>query len=219
MAAAKLYFGGDVGGTSEKLGVRFAECSAEPQNFVVIPTGGVDVPLFIERTIVGTEQLVCSVGAAPGDIAAFALLIPGQIDFRKRRIISVPNLPGSGWCGCPIADELHDAFEQRLHVSVPVVLYHDARGAGIGEACQGAAKGANVVAGITTGAGIGGFVVWFDGSLMHVFDGAHQLGTEFGHMKIPGLPGRPKPHRCGCGQEGCWETYAGANGIMHFAQT
>ena len=69
----------------------------------------------------------------------------------------------------------------------------------------GGARGMKDFVVITLGTGVGsGFVV--NGDVMYGHDG---FAGEFGHMIV-----EPQGRACGCGRNGCLETYASATGIV-----
>lgn len=96
-----------------------------------------------------------------------------------------------------------DIFESMYNL--PVTVSNDANAAALGEMEYGVAKGVKNFLVVTLGTGLGcGIVV--DGRL--VLGSAGHAG-ELGHVRtIDG--GR----QCGCGRQGCLETYASATGIV-----
>ncbi len=108
-----------------------------------------------------------------------------------------PNMPWKGIV--PLAG----MFENSL--SCKSVLTNDANAAALGEMLFGAAKNARHFLYITLGTGLGSGIV-VDGKLVYGHDG---FAGEIGHVILfPG--GRP----CGCGRNGCVETYCSATAIQ-----
>jgi fructokinase len=108
-------------------------------------------------------------------VAAFGPLgvIPGHDHYGK--LLATPK---PGWQGTSIPDALHAAFpDARL------ILETDVNAAALAEARLGAAIGLDDVAYITIGTGIGAGILT-GGRLIH---GA--LHPEFGHLKVPRMPG------------------------------
>ena len=62
---------------------------------------------------------------------------------------------------------------------------------------------------ITLGTGIGGGIFLNNG----IFRGDHGMAGEIGHMTV-----HPDGYPCGCGNRGCWELYASANGLVRLAE-
>lgn len=92
---------------------------------------------------------------------------------------------------------------------LPTTVTNDANATAIGEMIYGAAKGMKDFIIITLGTGVGsGFIS--NGQLIYGHDG---FAGELGHV-IAVRDGRP----CGCGRNGCLETYASATGIVRTAK-
>lgn len=108
-----------------------------------------------------------------------------------------PNLPWKGIV--PLAS----LFEKALNI--PVKLTNDANAAALGEWIFGAAKNCNDFLFITLGTGLGSGIV-SEGKMIYGHTG---MAAELGHIIIKDN-GRP----CGCGRNGCAETYCSASGIV-----
>jgi len=97
-------------------------------------------------------------------------------------------------------------FQQKFQLDTTVT--NDANAAAMGEMMHGAAKGMNDFIMVTLGTGVGsGFVA--NGKMIYGHDG---FAGELGHV-IAVREGRS----CGCGRNGCLETYASATGIVRTA--
>ena len=120
---------------------------------------------------------------------------PGPIDTKRGVVVTSPNLQ---WVNVPLRDRVSELVE------LPATLDNDANCAVLGEWWQGAARGAQVVVGVTVGTGVGGGLV-LDGKIFH---GVSDVAGEFGHMTIDST-GR----RCACGNYGCVEAYASGPAI------
>ncbi|HSJ89571.1 MAG TPA: ROK family protein [Anaerolineales bacterium] len=123
--------------------------------------------------------------------------VPGTPDIDKGIIQFLPNLPGK-WPNVPLAA----IIEEQVHL--PVALINDVRAITLGEWMFGAGRGADTIACLAIGTGIGGGVI---------VNGQFHLGIggtagEFGHhvVEVDGLP-------CGCGGKGCLELYASGPAI------
>jgi fructokinase len=108
-------------------------------------------------------------------IAAFGPIgiVPGRENYG--RILATPK---PGWAGFSIVETLSKAFP-----TATLTLDTDVNAAALAEARIGAAAGLDDVAYITIGTGIGGGIL-SGGRLIH---GA--LHPEFGHLKVPRMPG------------------------------
>ena len=120
---------------------------------------------------------------------------PGPIDTKRGVVVTSPNLR---WVNVPLRDRVSEL------VGLPATLDNDANCAVLGEWWQGAARGAQVVVGVTVGTGVGGGLV-LDGKIFH---GVSDVAGEFGHMTIDST-GR----QCACGNYGCLEAYASGPAI------
>ncbi|MBD5213792.1 MAG: ROK family protein [Bacteroidales bacterium] len=116
------------------------------------------------------------------------------------KIEYAPNLIWKG--ELPLAEKLSEKFQ------LPVVITNDANAAAIGEMTYGAARGMKDFIMITLGTGVGGGVV-SNGTMIYGFDG---MAGELGHIIA-----RRNGRLCGCGRNGCLETYCSATGVVRTA--
>ena len=195
--------GVDVGGTnivvgtvpedgSRVLGIR-KERTQVPQG----PDGVVaQIARMVEHSVADAEA---AAGAGSIEVAGVGVGSPGPLDTTNGIVLLTPNL---GWRNFPLRDRVHDA------TGLPATLDNDANCAIFGEWWRGAARGAEIVVGLTIGTGIGGGIV-LDGEIFH---GASDIAGEIGHMTIDST-GR----RCKCGNYGCLEAYASGTAIAERA--
>jgi glucokinase len=132
-----------------------------------------------------------------GSIQGVGIGVPGTPDIDTGVIQFLPNLPGK-WLNVPLRSIVEGEVE------LPVALINDVRAITLGEWTFGAGRGADTIACLAIGTGIGGGVV---------VNGQFHLGIggtagEFGHhvVEVDGLP-------CGCGGKGCLELYASGPAI------
>ena len=111
------------------------------------------------------------------------------------------NLPWKGIV--PLAAMLRD------RLGLAVALSNDAHVTALGEYTFGSAHGMNNFIIISLGVGIGS--CFFSRGSEH--QGHLGFAGEFGHTCVV-IGGR----QCGCGHQGCLESYVGANGIVRIAQ-
>jgi glucokinase len=123
--------------------------------------------------------------------AAAGVGVAGQVDTETGVVRSAPSL---GWREVPLQAHLEKALD------LPVAVANDVRATTRGVWRHGAGRGADDLAVIFVGTGIGGGIV-SDGQ---VLEGAHGLAGEVGHMVL-----MPYGRACQCRNRGCWEAYAG----------
>jgi glucokinase len=194
------HLGLDLGGTNIKWVV--LDQDEQPVADGSLPTerdGGPDHVL--ERLALAGQAAV----EAAGLIATAGVGVPGIYDEVTGCIRFFTNLPGP-WPGHPFAEPLSQAL------GVPVKLVNDARAFTLAEARVGAGKGCSSLIGVTLGTGIGGGIV-IDGKLVLGLNGT---AGEIGHQVIDMRPDAPK---CGCGNTGCLEAFAGAPRLAEAAGT
>jgi glucokinase len=118
-------------------------------------------------------------------------------NYHKGTIELAPNL---AWKGIvPLAQYM------RERIDVPVAVTNDANAAAMGEMIFGGATNMKDFIVITLGTGLGSGIV-INGGLVYGHTG---FAGELGHQII--VPGG---RDCGCGRQGCFETYASASGLV-----
>ena len=190
-----LTLGVDLGGTKVNVGLVDANgrllhayhslinAAKEPNRVIASILAGVDVCL--SKT--GLEAEVLGIGVA------------AQVDLAGV-VLGSPNL---GWRNFPLKKEL----EKQL--GLPVLVTNDVRAATWGEWRFGAGKGADDLAVLFVGTGIGGGVI----SGGEVLSGCNNSAGELGHITLV-FDGR----KCRCPNRGCLEAYAGGWAIVLRAQ-
>jgi glucokinase len=133
-------------------------------------------------------------------VRAVGVACAGLIDRAGETVVFAPNL---AWRDEPLKARLEDL------VGLPIVLENDANAAAWGEFRFGAARDVDDMVLVTLGTGVGGGII-SDGELLR---GAHGMGAEVGHLRVV-----PDGHRCGCGNKGCWETYASGTALVREAR-
>jgi len=146
------------------------------------------------------EAAVEGAGAARDDVLAVGIGAPGPLDWQRGFVYELPNLPG--WHDIPLGETMHE------RLGLPCFVENDANAACYGEFWLGAGQGAGTMCTLTLGTGVGGGLVVF-GRLLRGIDGT---AAEIGHMKVM-RGGRT----CGCGAQGCLETYGSVTGMVRTA--
>ncbi len=190
--------GVDLGGTNTVFGVVDARGNVVVNASIKTATHN-DIELYLNDLVVGLNMLIDQVGGKDvirgiGVGAPNANYFSGSIEF-------APNLPWKG--KIPLANML------RERMGIPVAITNDANAAAIGEMTYGAARGMKDFIVITLGTGVGSGIV-VGGQLVYGHDG---FAGELGHMIV-----RRNGRMCGCGRQGCLETYTSATGVARTAR-
>jgi glucokinase len=135
--------------------------------------------------------------SSPSQVIALGIGFPGLIDHRTNRVKVLPNLAD--------VSDIDVRAELSSALGVPIVFDNDANVAAYGEWKCGVAKGAQNVAYITLGTGIGGALI-LGGKMQR---GSRGFSGEFGHIKIG-----TDDLACSCGSSGCLETVASGPNIV-----
>jgi glucokinase len=145
--------------------------------------------------------LVSSINSMKGNDTGLKLVGIGigapNANYHRGTIELAPNL---AWKGIvPLAEYV------RKKIDVPVVITNDAKAAAMGEMIFGGAKKMKNFIVLTLGTGLGSGIV-INGEVLYGHTG---FAGELGHTII--VPGG---RDCGCGRQGCYETYASATGLV-----
>ncbi|HVG61215.1 MAG TPA: ROK family protein [Hyalangium sp.] len=138
--------------------------------------------------------------AGPVQVRSCGVGAAGQIHRDSGIIAVAPNL---GWRNVPLAELL----TERLGHQVRVV--NDLAAAAWGELHAGAGRGAQDVYVVFVGSGVGSAII----SNNQLVRGGGGVAGELGHTKV--VPGG---RRCGCGELGCLEAYAGGHNLVALAR-
>lgn len=131
------------------------------------------------------QILGIGIGAPNGNV------FTGNIEF-------APNLQWKGIV--PVAQLFEDEFHR------PAILTNDANAAAIGERLFGNAQDLEDFVSITLGTGLGSGI-FINGELLVGHQG---LAGEYGHIRVI-----QNGRLCGCGRNGCLETYASSTGVVN----
>jgi glucokinase len=194
---SQVTVGIDIGGTNTKIGVVNPEGKILA-NSRITTTNYPKIAAFIAALDSEIRSLLEKAGEV--ELAAIGIGAPNG-NYLKGTIEQAPNL---AWKGVvPLCDMLKKFFP------VPVVLTNDANAAALGEMIYGGAKGMKNFIILTLGTGLGSGIV-INGELVY---GKTGFAGEMGHLTM-----EPFGRECGCGREGCLETYVSATGIVKTVQ-
>lgn len=192
-------FGIDVGGTTVKMGL--FRTDGQLVDKWEIPT----------RTEEGGKAILPDIAAyalaklvekniARDDVAGIGIGVPGPINADG----IVPHTANLGWGYKEVTKELSEL------TGLVCKGGNDANVAALGEMWKGAAAGHKSGVMVTLGTGVGGGII-IDGRIVVGTNGA---GGEIGHIHVDD----EIPWLCGCGNQGCLEQVASANGIVRLAK-
>jgi glucokinase len=184
----------DLGGTAIKAGV--ADSHGEIKDFIEIPTG---VEANSSDVVVANiKQCVAQLVERNRNVRinAIGIGVPG-IALDNGNITIFSNI--RVFDNYPLADDIFNTFQ------IPTYVDNDANNAASGEFLFGVGKGKKHFILVTLGTGIGAGV-YINGV---IYKGANGGAGEVGHMVIV-----PDGRLCGCGNNGCWETYASASAMV-----
>jgi len=189
----QVTLGIDIGGTNTKIGVVSTQGKILASSRITT-TNYPKIEAFVAALDSEIKSLLDKAGEV--ELAAIGIGAPNG-NYHKGTIEQAPNL---AWKGVvPLTDMLSKFF------SVPIVLTNDANAAALGEMIYGGAKGMKNFIILTLGTGLGSGIV-INGELVY---GKTGFAGEMGHLTM-----EPFGRECGCGREGCLETYVSATGIV-----
>ena len=131
-------------------------------------------------------------------IEGIGVSIPGRIDPKTQRLAFAPNLHWTDF-------DLITAIESKM--GLPVKMENAATACLLAELTFGNMNGIRDVVLVTVSEGVG-TGIFANGQLI---PGHHGMAGEFGHVPIDSTG-----PRCGCGQIGCWETFASCRAVLRF---
>lgn len=195
----KYCFGIDVGGTTVKMGLFLTD--GQVLDKWEIPTrtengGGAILPDIAASALDKLREK----GISKEEVSGIGIGIPGPINDEG----AVPHTANLGWGYKEVTRELQELTGLNCKGG------NDANVAALGELWKGAAAGHRSGVMVTLGTGVGGGII-IDGKIVVGTNGA---GGEIGHIHVDdNIPGH-----CGCGNQGCLEQVASANGSVHLAK-
>ncbi len=194
-----MYIGIDLGGTNIGIGV------VDDDNQLIykdsIPTRkGLDFEEIADDIIELIKNAIYSSNITKNEVKGIGIGVPGIVNPKTNMIIECVNLK---WKNVHIKEYIEAAID------IPVFIGNDATVAGVAELAIGSMKGFDKGVLFTLGTGIGAGII-INGN---VYDGAHGIGAEIGHMIVG-----DNYFDCNCGRNGCLETFCSSTAIIKYAR-
>jgi len=190
----QVAIGVDIGGTNTVLGLVDKEGNVITHHSIVTETQE-DYRVYMGHLINAIKKLI-EMGGLDVEIAGIGVGAPNG-NYYNGTIEFAPNLKFNGIV--PVVDIIKAEFDYPY-----IILTNDANAAAIGEMIYGGAEEMNDFIMITLGTGVGSGIV-VNGEMVYGHDG---FAGEIGHTIVD-----PNGRDCGCGRQGCLETYTSAPGI------
>jgi glucokinase len=189
----KLALGIDLGGTNARAAL------VDPTSGAVVAAHKLAhserTPAAVVASIaIAVREAARAAGVEPGALETAGIGVAGQCLGTTGTVINAPNL---GWRDVPLGEALCAALGLEVRVA------NDLSAAAWGERRFGAARGVDDAVLVFVGSGIGSGLIL--GARLH--EGGRGVAGELGHIKV--APRGAVPRRCGCGEWGCLEAYAG----------
>ncbi|MCI8430000.1 MAG: ROK family glucokinase [Lachnospiraceae bacterium] len=192
-------FGIDVGGTTVKMGLFKTDGQLVEKWEIPTRTEDGGKAILPDIAAYAMAKLV-EKDISREEVAGIGIGVPGPIDAEG----VVPHTANLGWGYKEVTKELSEL------TGVVCRGGNDANVAALGEMWKGAAAGHKSGVMVTLGTGVGGGII-VDGRIVVGTNGA---GGEIGHIHVDD----DIPWLCGCGNQGCLEQVASANGVVRLAK-
>lgn len=192
-------FGIDVGGTTVKMGLFKTDGQLVEKWEIPTRTEDGGKAILPDIAAYALAKLV-EKDISREDVTGIGIGVPGPINAEG----VVPHTANLGWGYKEVTKELSEL------TGIVCKGGNDANVAALGEMWKGAAAGHKSGVMVTLGTGVGGGII-IDGQIVAGTNGA---GGEIGHIHVDDNI----PWLCGCGNQGCLEQVASANGIVRLAK-
>lgn len=167
---------------------------------VIVREARVPTPIEDPAALVSAVVALINELRVGHDVLGAGVAMAGFIDAAQASVIYGTNF---GWKNFPLKSEIEAKLD------IPVIIENDANAAGWAEYRYGAGRGFKHMVMLTLGTGVGGAVI-VDGRMLR---GGFGVAGELGHLRVvpDGIP-------CGCGQNGCIESYASGTALLREAR-
>ena len=188
-------FGADIGGTTVKIG--FFKTNGELLDVWEIKTRTIENGAYILSDIAKEiEEKIKEKGIDKTEVEGIGMGVPGPVN-EDGQVLGCVNL---GWDVFNVEEEMTKLTGLRAKAG------NDANVAALGEMWKGGGAGYKNLVMVTLGTGVGGGII-LGGKIL---SGVHGAAGEIGHISMSD----DEYECCGCGNKGCLEQYASANGIV-----
>ena len=194
-----MYIGIDLGGTNIGIGI------VDGNNNLIYKTSmptkqNVGFKEIADDMIFLINKVLFDAKLSMDQLKGIGIGVPGIVDPKTFKIIECVNLK---WRDVSIKEYIEEIID------VPVFIGNDATVAGVAEYAIGAMKGFNMGVLLTLGTGIGAGII----INKKIYDGAHGIGSEIGHLIVG-----ENYYDCNCGRNGCLETFCSSTAIIRYSQ-
>ncbi|MBC7809198.1 MAG: ROK family protein [Akkermansiaceae bacterium] len=198
----RLILGIDLGGT--KSAATLQTSGGELRYRVATSTPAQDGSDAVVATLISLARNALQAANDLGTVSGCGISVGAPADAANGVVYPAPNLPGWSPIGTPLARIVADAL------NLPTCLENDADATALAEWRFGAGRGAETMAFLTQGTGIGSGLV-LNGRLHR---GAFGAGGEIGHICVDTSD---EARVCSCGLCGCLEAYASGPSVVRIA--
>ena len=185
----------DIGGTNTAIGIIDKNGAVLAQTEIKTT----DYPK-VEEFVIALGKCIIQQVEGKFDLKGVGIGAPNG-NYNKGTIELAPNLEWKGIV--PLANMV------QKQLGIRVALTNDANAAALGEMMFGGAQGMKNFIILTLGTGLGSGIV-VNGDVVYGHSG---FAGEYGHVTMV-----PDGRDCGCGRQGCLETYVSATGIVRTVQ-
>jgi len=195
-SAYGYFIGVDVGETEVK--IELFDLMLHNQNIIerFRNVTGNQVELLVQNIIEGIKALLVKANLPQAKVIGVGIGVPGIVERSKEVTVSAPIWD---WQPAPLTAML------KKHLHLPFYVDNGAKAMALAEMWFGAGRGAESLAVLLLGTGVGAGII-ANGSL---YRGITNSAGEWGHSTLQ-LDGK----KCRCGSFGCLESYIGAPGII-----
>ncbi|PIQ88766.1 MAG: sugar kinase [Candidatus Omnitrophica bacterium CG11_big_fil_rev_8_21_14_0_20_42_13] len=190
----------DLGGTNTKIGL-LDKCLNIKDRVVFSTKEFKTKNLLIEALCLNITCLLDKHGIKKSSVLGIGIGLPGPIDSARGIAHYFPNIPG--WREVPLSGII------RRKTGISTLIDNDVNLIALAEFKKGAGIGAVNMLCLTLGTGVGAGII---------LGGRLYRGSSFSAGEVGHVPVNEFGPKCGCGSNGCLESYIGNQHILNLAQ-